>query len=153
MVKYISLIVFLISFSAVEAAPTMQKKQLGFKDWLGSRPKSTFNLLDPSRLTIQHNLSFGISSGSGGSIMQNLYATKLGYKLSDPVTLTFLLGFQNSQFSGNRALPGDFNSFFGGFALDYRPRRDIHLHFEMLQSPGYLYLTNPYFDYVSPTLK
>ena len=142
MVKYVSLIVLLIVFGAVEAAPTMQKNQLGFKDWLGNRPKSTFNLLDPSRLTIQHNLSFGISSGSGGSLMQNLYTTKLGYKLSDPVTLTFLLGFQNTQFSGNQALPGNLNSFLGGFALDYRPRRDIHLHFEMLHSPRYLYLIN-----------
>jgi len=152
-VKRVLILGIIICCMTANAEPTVERNQLGFRDWLGGRSGSAFNLLDRSRLTVQHNISFGISSGSGGSIARSLYATTIGYKLSDPVSLTFLLGFQNSRYSGNMGIPADYNSFIGGFAFDYRPRKDIYLHFELLQSPRLLYMNSPYQGDVSPLLK
>ena len=145
-------LIFVLALS-VNAAPTMKSDQLGFRDWLGGSRSPSFNLFDPSKLTVQHNLSFGFSSGGSGSLAQSLYMTKLGYRLSDPVTLTFLLGVQNNQYSGKMNLPSNYNNFMGGFAVDYRPHKDVFIHLEMLHSPGYMYLSNQnFYPYKSPLL-
>jgi hypothetical protein len=46
-------------------------------------------LLDPSRLTISHSLSFGMASGGGSSSLQSqsFYSTLMQYKFTAPVTL------------------------------------------------------------------
>ena len=151
--KYFLLLTFLVGTLTAGAAPTVKTTQLGFRDWFNRGRSASFNLLDPSRLTIQHSFSFGYATGGSGSLAQSLYMTKLGYKLSDPVTLTFLLGVQNNQYSGKQALPGNFNSLLGGVALDYCPSNNLHLRMEVFQSPRYLYLTDPGFNhYYSPLL-
>ena len=151
--KYLIFSILLIGTLALNAAPTTKSNQLGFRDWLSSGRASSFSLLDPSRMTVQHSLSFSYGSGGNGSLAQSLYLTRLGYKLSDPVTLTFLLGVQNNQYSGKLTLPSNYNSLLGGVALDYRPSRDFHLRLEVLQSPRYLYLSDPgFYPYSSPLL-
>ena len=51
-------------------------------------------LLDPSRLSVQHSLSFGMGTASGMSMQsQGLYSTLLTYKFSQPVTLHLNFGF------------------------------------------------------------
>jgi hypothetical protein len=67
--------------------------------------------------------------------MQSLYATRFGYQLSNPVTLTFMLGVQNSRYSGYNYLPGNVNSFFGGVALDYTPTDNMWFHLELQHNP------------------
>jgi hypothetical protein len=51
--------------------------------------KSIKGLLDPSRLTVSHSMSFGMASGGGSSSMQSqsFYSTMMQYKLTAPVTL------------------------------------------------------------------
>ncbi|MDP8238728.1 MAG: hypothetical protein P9X24_06540 [Candidatus Hatepunaea meridiana] len=148
------LIVLLICITTAGAAPTFKSDQSGFKDWLGGSGKPSFGLLDPSRLTVQHNLSFGVTSGNGSSLMQSLYMTKLGYKLSDPLTLTLLLGVQNNRYSGNLAIPNDFSSPVGGFAIDYRPRKNIYFRLEMVQAPGLqLPVSRRYNEMTAPTIE
>ncbi len=45
-------------------------------------------ILDPSRFSINHSMSFGMASGSGSSLKsQSLYTTMLQYEFSKPVTL------------------------------------------------------------------
>ena len=153
MYRYIFVLLLIVFAFDLDAAPTVKSDKLGFRDWLGGNRGTHFSLFNPSRLTVQHNVSFGISSSSSGSLAQSLYMTKLGYKLSDPVTLTFLLGVQNNQYSGRLALPSSFNSYIGGVALDYRPHRDVFIRFEMLHSPRYLYLSDQsFYPYKSPLL-
>ncbi len=67
--------------------------------------------------------------------MQSMYATRIGYQLSDPLKLTFLLGVQNSRFNSPQLQPMDFNSLLGGARLDYNPTDNFHLRVEFQNSP------------------
>lgn len=51
--------------------------------------KKGFSLLDPSRFSINHSVSFGMASSSqySGLQSQSLYTTMMSYKFSNPVTL------------------------------------------------------------------
>jgi hypothetical protein len=51
--------------------------------------KGIKGLLDPSRLTISHAMSFGMASGGGSSNLQSqsFYSTMMQYKFTAPVTL------------------------------------------------------------------
>ena len=150
MYRFITILVFILfGFYAAHAAPAFENNQASFKDWLGGSEKSSFNFLDPSRLSVNHSISLGFSGGGGSSLMQSLYTTRLGYKLSDPLTLTFLFGIQNSRFSSKTFNPGINNSFLGGVALDYKPSRNIFIHIEMLQAPGLNWLNRQTLPYQS----
>ncbi|MDP8228751.1 MAG: hypothetical protein P9M15_04795, partial [Candidatus Electryoneaceae bacterium] len=102
MKKSLILIVLMIfSVGLVDAAPTRQDNDQGFRDWLGGGQKQlSFQLFDPSRLTIDHSVSFGASFGNDASLMQSIYMTRIGYQLSDPLTMTLLLGLQNNRIGG-----------------------------------------------------
>ena len=55
--------------------------------------KETGSLLDPSRLTVRHSISMGMSTSSGSDIKsQSLYSTMLQYQVSPPVTLQLNFG-------------------------------------------------------------
>jgi len=127
---------FLVCFSAASAAPTLENHQSGFKDWLGGNTRSSLGLIDPSRLSVQHNIAFGMASGGGQSVMQSLYATRFRYQLSNPLVLTFQLGVMNNRFGG-RNLAGNFNSLISGVRLDYSPSINFHINVELLQGPVY----------------
>jgi len=134
-----------------------QGVQLGFKDWLKGRSSPTRTLgLDPLRLSVNHTISMGYSSFSGGSLMQSLYATNIAYKLSNPLTLSIMLGAQNNllNFSGE---PLNYNLLIGGFALDYRPSKDILFRMEFSRNPNRIWNEDIYsprriwpYDYESP---
>ena len=144
--------VLLLCISALTATPRMNDGKLGFRDWLigGSSPASIGGLIDPSRLTVQHNVSFGLASGGGSSMMQSLYTTRFGYRVSDPLTLTLMLGVMNNQFKGCANVPASYSNFLGGVALDYRPRHDISIHFEVLRAPGLFHYSSPLQEMTSP---
>jgi len=125
------------------AKPNFNDNRLGFKDWLGNSGISTGGLIDPSKLTVQHNVSFGFATGNGQSLTQSLYTATFGYRLSDPLTLSFLMGYQDNRLAGQSIYPNSFNSMIGGVALDWRPSHNFQLHIELLQAPG-LYLNNGY---------
>lgn len=67
-------------------------------------------LIDPSRLSIHHSLSFGAASISGLSDMksQSLYSTMLQYRFQAPVTLNLNFGLPiHSTFSSTQNLTTD----------------------------------------------
>jgi hypothetical protein len=51
--------------------------------------KAVKGLLDPSRFTVSHSMSFGMASGGGspGLQSQSFYSTMMQYKFTAPVTL------------------------------------------------------------------
>jgi len=138
MIKYLLLICLLVGASQLGlATPTITDNSPNFNDWLGGKGRystPTLGLIDPSRLTVNHAVSFGFSSGGGNSLMKSLYAANFTYRLSNPLTLNFVLGMQNLQLNG---IPGQGsqNAFLGGFSLDYRPRKNILFRFEMQNVP------------------
>jgi len=124
----------------VRAVPSRNASESSLNEWIrGGRGTSpSVGLIDRSRLTVSHNLSFGASFGNGSSLMQSLYASRFSYRLSDPLTLGLTLGVQNLKYG---SVPTAYNSLIGGFSLDYRPSKNIHLSFGLNSLP---YGANPW---------
>lgn len=73
---------------------------------------------------------------------QSLYTTQFTYKLSNPVTLNFLLGVQNLQGNNIPGL-GSQNAVLGGFSLDYRPTKNLHFRVAMQNLPDGAWYSSP----------
>ena len=115
------------------AMPQADYSKPSVRDWISGRTfgsSSGFALLDPSKLTVNHSLSMGSSLSGGQSMFQSLYMSNFSYKLSDPLTLGFVLGMQNLKFNN---VPGlnTYNSFVGGVSLDYRPSNNFRFYAAM----------------------
>jgi len=92
------------------------------------------SLLDPSRFTVHHSLSFGMSSSSNSSLKsQSLYTTMIQYRFAKPVTLNLNFGLPlHSTYSSERNLNWDnvesleyFKSMPFDVALTWQPREDM----------------------------
>jgi hypothetical protein len=118
---------------------------------LGLRP---FGLLDPSRMNFRTSYSMSYATSGGRGLMQGLFMETIGYRLSNPLSLTFNVGVQHTPYS-NFGPDGITRSarFVGGAALDWRPSENMFLHFEVANYPrvmtGYDPYWNPY-PYTSP---
>jgi hypothetical protein len=115
-------------------------------------------LLDPSRLKINHSLSFGMGTASGASMQsQGLYSTLLTYQFSQPVTLHLNFGFPlYSTFSPY----GNLNQqnltsmeYFKNMPLDvslaWKPTSHLFLQLNVVRNPQYDYFsgaTNPFYS-------
>jgi hypothetical protein len=78
-----------------------------------------------------------LSSGNQG-VARGLFMETIGYRLSNPVSLTFNLGFQHQPYSSYG--PSGISQgaqFVGGAALDWRPANNMFLHFEVGSYPSY----------------
>lgn len=150
------LALIIIGSTTAQATPYSDYSKPTVSDWIGGsvghsgfglRPygSSSVGLLDPSRLSIDHAVSFGVTSSGDQSLTQALYQSRFSYRLSDPVTLSLMMGVQN--LNGNN-IPGfnSNNSVFGGFALDYRPSKNVFFHLEMQHLPAGSYTP----EYLSP---
>jgi hypothetical protein len=120
-----------------------------------SQTKESFNqegtkagLLDPSRLSIQHNLSFGLGGSSAMNMQsQGLYSTLLTYKFSQPVTLHLNFGFPlYSTFSpyGNLNQQNVTSlAYFKNMPIDatisWQPTNNVSLHLNVVRNPQYDY--------------
>jgi hypothetical protein len=115
----------------------------------------SFGFLDPSRMNFQTSYSMSYATGGGQGLMQGLFMETVGYRLSNPVSLTFNLGFQHTPYSsfGPDGLTKSAR-FVGGAALDWRPTQNMFLHLEVASYPSYgAYQYNPYwnpFPYSAP---
>ena len=133
--KLLTVGILALAVTGAWAAPDIGGNQIGFRNWLGGARQPSLGLINPAKLTVNHTASFGFSSSGGASVMQSLYATQFGYQLSNPVTLTLLLGVQNSQVAGRTPYTGSYNSVFGGMALDYHASEGFRFHLEVAGSP------------------
>lgn len=129
----------LIIVGLTTAAPTIIDQRPTVKDWIGGMGNRSSGLIDPSRLTINHGMSFGASFGGGNSLMSGLYQTNLLYRLSNPLTLSLSLGLQNLKY-GNSPIAQ--NSILAGFRLDYQPNKNFLFRIQMQQMPFGSYLNN-----------
>ncbi len=145
-------VLLLLSFTVTgNANPRYEDNSPTVSDWISGsyNPKSSLGLLDPSRLTVSHSVSFGGSFGSGGSVLGGLYATNFRYRLSDPLTIDVMLGLQNLKYSG---VPGyDMqNDVIGSFRLDYRPSKNWLFRLEMNRGVYDPYYYRDYSTYYDP---
>jgi len=97
------------------------------------------SLLDPSRFSINHSLSFGAMSGSGFNSLQSqsLYSTMMQYRFAAPVTLNLNFGLPiHSTFSQSQNLTGSniqsldyFKSIPFEMSLNWKPTGNTNLQF------------------------
>lgn len=97
-----------------------------------------FGFIDPSKLSMQHNLSMSyMSFGKAGGMMVNSYMNTINYQISDPLFLRVNLGIMNSPYNSLQNPVLNNTQFFGGAELFYRPSENslIKLGFDI--RPGY----------------
>ncbi|MBT3233019.1 MAG: hypothetical protein HN356_09400 [Calditrichaeota bacterium] len=149
----ITLTLVLACIVSAYAKPTYEDNRPSVKDWIGGKlPNSaSLGLIDPSKLTVNHAASFGFSGSGDQSLMQSLYATRLTYKFSNPLTVNLILGVQNSKFNNVPGINSE-NALLGGISLDYRPSKKLHIRLEFQQSPLSTFSTGGMSGYNSQSL-
>jgi hypothetical protein len=83
-------------------------------------------------MTFNHSYSMSYLSSGGQSVMRGLFMESIGYRLSNPLSLTLNLGYLHqpySSFGSDGLLQG--GSFVGGAALTWRPSSNTFLRFEV----------------------
>ncbi len=126
-------------------------------DYGTSESQSRTGFLDPSKISINHSLSFGMSSYSGtpGLQSQGLYATMMQYKFSAPVTLNLNFGLpifstyssaQNLTTSNLQSMDY-FKSIPFDFSLKWKPSENTMLKFSFSREMiGSYYSDQYYYD-------
>lgn len=125
-----------------------------FRNYLRSGSDYSLGIFDPSRLTFSHYISSSYASFGGEGVMTNLFMETIGYQLSNPVTLTFNVGYMNQPYS-TMSSEGVMQSgrFLGSAALTWRPANNMFFRFEVANFPKYGYGYSPYsalFPYYAP---
>ena len=94
-------------------------------------------LLDPSRMTFNHSYSMAYMTSGGQSAMRGLFMETIGYRLSNPLSLTLNLGYLHQPYSslGPDGLTQG-GTFVGGAALDWRPSQNMFLRLEVGRYPA-----------------
>jgi hypothetical protein len=119
------------------------------KDAYDSGEKAKKGLFDPTRLTVNHSLSFGAASNSGVSNLktQSMYSTMLQYSFLAPVTLNLNFGlpihstFNSTQnFSMDNLRSADyFNSIPFDFSLTWKPTENTNFTLSISKMNTYDY--------------
>lgn len=115
------------------------------------------SLFDPSRISIQHSLSFGMASASGVSDLksQSLYTTMLQYKFTAPVTinLNFSLPIHSTFSSSQNLTPNNLSSmeYFKNvpfnFSINWQPTQNMLFHFNISRITANSYFWDDYYGY------
>ncbi|NLG15819.1 MAG: hypothetical protein GX556_00655, partial [Fibrobacter sp.] len=142
---------FLFLFCIVAGAFGQSKDDYGT-----SESQSGTGFLDPSKISINHSLSFGMSSYSGtpGLQSQGLYATMMQYKFSAPVTLNLNFGLpifstyssaQNLTTSNLKSMDY-FKSMPFDFSLTWKPSESTMMRFSLSHDMAGSYFADRYYD-------
>lgn len=148
----------LITAQAVAVSPYRGQENVTTSDFLRQpyQASSYSGLLDPSRLSMQHQMGMGYMSAGGRGYTQAYYLNTLTYRFNAPVLMRLHLGVANNPFAsysstgpGESAMTNMFNNaeFFGGADIEWQPRDNVHLRFSVHKMPAGMY--NPY-GYASP---
>lgn len=135
-IEFSTLLLLVVSstlFSQTEAA---------YEDGDGDKK---FKLFDKERLTVNHSLSFGMSSSSytNGLMSQSLYATMLKYQFSKPVTVKLNFGLpihntydtQTSLNSDNIKSADYFRNIPFNASITWQPTERLMMHISVMRDP------------------
>jgi hypothetical protein len=116
--------------------------------------ESKTGLLDPSRFSVNHSVSFGMASSSqySGLKSQSLYTTMMTYKFSKPVTLDLNFGLPiHSTFSSAHNLNQEnlqSMDYFKNMPLSafvtWQPTENLAIQVGVMRNTGAAYYHNPY---------
>lgn len=116
---------------------------------------SRMGLLDPSRISMNHQMGMSYSSLGGAGYTQGYYLNTISYRFDAPVMLNLRLGLTNNPFSSSGSFGTASNlgmgdmEFFGGADLDWRPADNVFVRFSFDRYPAGMYNMNP-FSYRNP---
>ena len=105
---------------------------------------SSAGLLDPSRLSINHSLSFGMGGSQVSNLKsQSMYTTMIQYQFNTPLTLNLNLGLPiHSTFSASQNLTGDniqnldyFKNIPIDASLSWQPHENFMMRFSVMRRP------------------
>ena len=102
--------------------------------------KSSFSLLDPSRLHMSQSYSFMYSSSKYGSQNLGMYLNSIEYQISDPLQIRFDIAYLHSPgslVSGNGTLQD--GQILPGLSLRWRPSRNFLFQFDYHEAPSLFY--------------
>ena len=109
--------------------------------------------LDPSRLSMGHQVGMGYTTFGGRGYSQGYYMNTISYRFKAPVVLRTRLGITNNPFAsggynspGTTSLGSAFNNaeFFGGADLDWRPKENILFRLSIDKLAPGMYYQGPY---------
>ncbi|RJP80913.1 MAG: hypothetical protein C4524_02695 [Candidatus Zixiibacteriota bacterium] len=146
----LALVALLLPLAA--SAQTGSGGAMKFSDYLrsgGDGPTlQPLGIFDPSRMTFSHSYSMSYFTSGGQGAMRGLFMETIGYRLSNPLSLTLNLGYLHQPYSssGPDGLTQG-GQFVGGAALTWRPNRNMFLQLEVANYPqNGLYGYNPYWS-------
>jgi hypothetical protein len=114
---------------------------------VGSDSTKSKGLLDPSRLSVSHSMSFGALSGGGSSSIQSqsFYSTMFQYKFAAPVTINLnfslpihstMSPYQNLTSQNMQSL-NYFKSIPFDVSLSWKPSDRFQFNFSVVNYPAY----------------
>ena len=120
------------------------------KDAFNTSDEQKGGLLDPTRLSIHHSLSFGMGTSPGSSMQsQGIYSTMLSYQFSRPLTLNLNFGFPlYSTFSPyqnfnqqNLTSAEYFKNMPIDVSLSWKPTANLFFQLNVVRNPQYDYFS------------
>ena len=140
-------ILVLIPLLAVHSVPPHALADEPVGGMAGGTPGTVFQnpslgisgILDPTRLSVSNELSYFYASGSGGlpGGGAGLYQNRLTYKISDPLQVTLLLGYEfGSPFGRSYGATGEGGRILPGLALTYQPSENVLVRFQYRTLPS-----------------
>lgn len=156
MKKSISLftIIALLSLTNLSYSQTVE----AYNDDDSEQKKTGF--LDPSKFSMNHNVSFGMASSSqySGLQSQSLYTTMMTYQFSQPVTLNLNFGLPiHSSMNSAHNLSYDnvqsldyFKNMPLSASLTWQPSENFAIQVGVMRNTGAAYYNNPYSMFNSP---
>ncbi len=125
-----------------------------------NKSEGKFRLIDPSKLTVNHGLSFGMASYSGvsGLKSQSLYHTMMTYEFSKPVTLNlnFGLPIHSTFYSGHNLNAENLQSldYFKNMPINasllWQPSERFAMFIGISHNTGNSYYHDPFSPFFSP---
>ncbi len=109
--------------------------------------KTSFSLLDPSRLKISHAYSFSYFSGGATNGSVGMYRSMIQYQLARPLTLRVGLTYAHNPLTAFGGESGGLvrEGLYPSFRLEYRPSSNFYLGIGYEHVPYGSYYT-PYFE-------
>jgi hypothetical protein len=99
---------------------------------------SFLGFLDPSRLTMRHNISMSYVSVGGIDMVLNTYLNTMQYQFNDNLFITTKLGIMTSPYN---SLPGENalteSQIFGGAEIRYLPSKNTVISLSFDSTPYY----------------
>ncbi len=144
---YAYALLFIVANSFISSAQTAD-------DYKSITPSNGSGLLDTSRFSIHHALSFGMVGSQGIKTQSSsMYSTLMSYKFAVPVTLNLNFGmplystFNPAQNLNAQTLNSAdyFKSMPFDVSLTWKPRENMLMRFSVIKSDQSLFLNQPLF--------